>query len=206
MAYQELTPEFGKWNKVGDITGQGLVGTPLKAPLTTYERIYVIPLLTISMGKGTGIVTSVPSDSPDDWAALRDFQTKSGIREKYNVKEEWVNGFDPIPIVQIPGFGPMAAVQLVEEFKIQSQKDTAKLKEAKEKVYSKGFYMGNMTIGDCIGKSVQEAKPIVRQMMMDNGQALPYHEPESLVKSRSGDECIVALCDQWFLKYGEEEW
>jgi leucyl-tRNA synthetase len=27
---------------------------------------------TISMNKGTGIVTSVPSDSPDDWAALRD--------------------------------------------------------------------------------------------------------------------------------------
>jgi leucyl-tRNA synthetase len=27
---------------------------------------------TISMNKGTGIVTSVPSDSPDDYAMLRD--------------------------------------------------------------------------------------------------------------------------------------
>jgi len=24
--------------------------------------------------------------------------------------------------------------------------------------------------------------------------------------SRSGDECVVALCDQWFLDYGEEQW
>jgi leucyl-tRNA synthetase len=24
--------------------------------------------------------------------------------------------------------------------------------------------------------------------------------------SRSGDECIVALCDQWYLDYGEAEW
>jgi len=30
-------------------------------------------MLTISMTKGTGIVTSVPSDAPDDWACLRDF-------------------------------------------------------------------------------------------------------------------------------------
>jgi leucyl-tRNA synthetase len=46
-------------------------------------------MLTISMKKGTGIVTSVPSDAPDDWAALRDFQTKENLRKKYNVKEEW---------------------------------------------------------------------------------------------------------------------
>ena len=24
--------------------------------------------------------------------------------------------------------------------------------------------------------------------------------------SRSGDECVVALCDQWYLVYGEESW
>lgn len=24
--------------------------------------------------------------------------------------------------------------------------------------------------------------------------------------SRSGDECVVALCDQWFLDYGNQEW
>ena len=42
--------------------------------------------------------------------------------------------------------------------------------------------------------------------MLDNKLAAAYWEPESLVKSRSGDECVVALCDQWFLKYGEEQW
>ena len=24
--------------------------------------------------------------------------------------------------------------------------------------------------------------------------------------SRSGDQCVVALTDQWYLVYGEEEW
>lgn len=73
MSYQGLTKEEGKWIKVADVKGEELVGTPLHAPLAKYEKVYAIPLLTISMGKGTGVVTSVPSDAPDDWAALKDF-------------------------------------------------------------------------------------------------------------------------------------
>jgi leucyl-tRNA synthetase len=56
------------------INSQDLIGTPLKAPLSTFEKVYALPMLTISMNKGTGIVTSVPSDAPDDWAALRDLK------------------------------------------------------------------------------------------------------------------------------------
>ena len=53
---------------------------------------------------------------------------------------------------------------------------------------------------------VQEAKPIIKKYMLDNGLAAPYYEPENEVISRTGDECVVALCDQWFLTYGEEHW
>ena len=140
MSYQGLTKEEGKWTKVADVVGSELVGTPLKAPLAKYEKVYAIPLLTISMGKGTGVVTSVPSDAPDDWAALKDFQTKQGMRDHYKVKEEWVAGFDPVPIIEIPDYGNLSAVKLCEDNKIQSQKDIGKLKEIKEVVYTKGFY------------------------------------------------------------------
>ena len=37
-----------------------LLGLPLSAPNATYDKVYTLPLLTISMGKGTGVVTSVP--------------------------------------------------------------------------------------------------------------------------------------------------
>ena len=60
-------------DKIHDVTGKDLIGCPLSAPLTRYKRVYAIPMKTISMEKGTGIVTSVPSDAPDDWATLRDF-------------------------------------------------------------------------------------------------------------------------------------
>jgi len=33
-----------------------------------------------------------------------------------------------------------------------------------------------------------------------------HAEPEKEVMSRSGDECVVALTDQWYLDYGEPAW
>lgn len=57
-----------------------LIGIPLKAPLTPYSSIYVLPMPTISMDKCTGVVTSVPSDSPDDWIMQKDLQDKEKLR------------------------------------------------------------------------------------------------------------------------------
>ena len=71
------------------VQGQALIGVPLSAPRAPHETLFVLPLLTISMTKGTGIVTSVPSDSPDDFAALRDLKQKPALRAKYGVKDEW---------------------------------------------------------------------------------------------------------------------
>lgn len=46
----------------------------------------------------------------------------------------------------------------------------------------------------------------MRQSLIDRGDAIAYFEPENTVMSRSGDECIVALTDQWYLSYGESTW
>jgi leucyl-tRNA synthetase len=80
MAYQDLALERGRTQGVGSWTGEQLLGLPLSAPYATYDTVYTLPLMTISMGKGTGVVTSVPSDAPDDWAALRDLQEKPKVR------------------------------------------------------------------------------------------------------------------------------
>lgn len=45
-------------------------------------------MINISMGKGTGVVTSVPSDAPDDYAVLMDLVKKQPLREKYGLKDE----------------------------------------------------------------------------------------------------------------------
>ena len=67
-----MTAEFGKIYKLKEVAGKQLLGAALKAPLTPLETVYALPMLTISMRKGTGVVTSVPTDAPDDYATLRD--------------------------------------------------------------------------------------------------------------------------------------
>lgn len=100
----------------------------------------------------------------------------------------------------------MTAPALVQQMKIQSQKDLKQLAEAKEIAYKEGFYNGTMLVGEFKGLSVQDAKPKVRTAMINDGLAFAYAEPESFVLSRSADECVVALMDQWYLDYGEESW
>ena len=208
MAFQEIIDHDGS-NFVKPlliVKGKQLIGIKCKAPLTKYPFVYTLPMPSISMKKGTGVVTSVPSDSPDDYAMLRDLKNKKGLREKLEVQEEWVKEFEPIPIIEIPGIGNMAAEYACEKEKVQSHKDADKLKEAKEFAYKKGFYEGKMIIGVGEGMKVEDAKPLVKDHMIQNNDALSYSEPESPVISRQGEECVVALVDQWMFKYGEDNW
>mgnify|MGYP001091481006 CR=1 FL=1 len=43
---------------------------------------------------------------------------------------------------------------------------------------------------------VQDAKSRVRDDLIEPSCAMAYAEPEKEVRSRSGDVCVVALCDQ----------
>ena len=87
--------------------------------------------------------------------------------------------------------------------KINSPKDAKQLAEAKDLAYKEGFYQGEMLIGDFKGKSVQEAKNLVKQSLVDAGDAFDYAEPDGLVISRSADTCVVAYLDQWYMDYGK---
>jgi len=206
LAHQGFALEWGKLICLAKLKGSQLIGTAVQAPMAQYECVYVLPLVTISMGKGTGVVTSVPSDAPDDYMALKELKQKPLWREKFGVAEYMVNPFEIIPIIDIPGLGTSAAATLCEEKEVKSLKDKENLVAIKELVYTKGFYEGILIVGECQGMKVFEAKPIIRQKLIEAGEALPYFEPESLVISRSGDECIVAFTNQWYLSYGENQW
>ena len=118
---------------------------------------------------------------------------------------KWLD-FAPVPVIKTTKYGDLTAVEVCKELKVQSPKDANALADAKEIAYKEGFYGGTMIIGDFKGESVQDAKPKVRAQLIERGLAVAYAEPENSVVSRSADECVVALMDQWYMDYGESGW
>ncbi|GJQ09061.1 hypothetical protein GpartN1_g852.t1 [Galdieria partita] len=207
MAFQGFDGgEFGQPKEILQLKGEQLIGWSLKCPECAFEKIYILPMFNVSTQKGTGIVMSVPSDSPDDYRALLDLKEKAGLREKFHLKNEWVFPFEPVSVVDVPTFGDMSAKVACEKFHVRSQNDVEALKKAKDLVYLKGFYEGKLLKGPYAGELVQEAKAKIKSYLLSQNKAIVYCEPEFPVISRSGDECVVALVDQWYLDYGECSW
>ncbi|EKM52613.1 uncharacterized protein PHACADRAFT_261160 [Phanerochaete carnosa HHB-10118-sp] len=202
MAFQGIFATRGEVHQLLELDGSKLIGTKIHAPFAINPEVYVLPMETVLATKGTGVVTSVPSDSPDDYATLMDLRKKA---EYYKIDASWA-AIDPIPVISTPTYGDMTAPSLVKSLKINSPKDAKPLAEAKEIAYKEGFYNGTMLVGEFKGEPVQEAKNKVRESMIVQNLAIAYAEPEGLVISRSADECVVALMDQWYLDYGESSW
>ncbi|KZZ97013.1 leucyl-tRNA synthetase, cytoplasmic [Ascosphaera apis ARSEF 7405] len=187
---------------VAEALGSTFVGTLVHAPLSQLtEGIRILPMETVSASKGTGVVTSVPSDSPDDYATVMDLLKKP---EFYGIKKEWVD-VEIIPVIETPTYGKLTAPELVKQMKINSPKDADQLAKAKEIAYKEGFYEGTMIVGDFAGEKVQTVKDKVRKLLLDTKQAFPFADPSGKVVSRSGDDCVVAYLGQWFINYGEND-
>ncbi|KAF2866189.1 hypothetical protein BDV95DRAFT_623278 [Massariosphaeria phaeospora] len=203
MSYQPgIFPTWGEHPQVACFSGKDVIGTVVDAPLSIHTNgVRILPMETVKDTKGTAVVTCVPSDSPDDYATIIDLAKKA---EYYGIKKEWVE-LEMLPIIDTPSYGNLTAKKLVEDLKIQSPKDTKKLEEAKEKAYKEGFYKGTMVYGEFKGQRVEDAKNLVRKKLIDSGDAFNYAEPDGKVMSRSGDDCVVALLDQWFMNYGTTE-
>ena len=67
-------------------------------------------------------------------------------------------------------------------------------------------FSGVMLVGDYKNQPVGQMRKQLQSDMVKNKQLVIYMEPEKQVISRSGDECVVALCDQWYLDYGDSDW
>jgi len=218
QSYQNVdyAEKWGETNCLLELKGWDILGIPLSAPRAPYDTVYTLPLLSISMGKGTGVVTSVPSDAPDDYVALKELQAKPEFRAKFNLTDEMVMPYHVVPIINITvpatdkgedGWSSDQAAEFwSEKLGIKTAGERQKLDEAKRKTYNTGFTFGVMLVGKYKGEKVNVAKTKEKLDMVDAGEALIYNEPEGFVKSRTGEECVVAMTDQWYLRYGEEEW
>ncbi|BGP18709.1 hypothetical protein JCM10213_009187 [Rhodosporidiobolus nylandii] len=202
MAYQGLLRTEDKVEKIGTVTGAELLGTKVHPARSAHKEVYVVPMDTIKDTKGTAVVICMPADSPDDYITWLDLRKKP---EFYNIEPEWVQA-EPVPVLETATYGNLTAKAIVEQMKINSPKDVKQLAEAKEIAYKEGFYGGKMIVDDWAGQRVEDVKIKIRDSLIADDAAFVYSEPENPVMSRSADVCVVALCDQWYLDYGEAGW
>lgn len=192
---------------VGTAKGTEFIGKFVIAPGIKKE-IIVLPSKFVELDVASGIVTSVPSDAPYDWMALRDLQKDYDLMAKYKLNPETIQKIEPIPIIQTKEFGDMAALKICEKMNLENQND-AKLEEATQIVYKAGFHTGTMNenCGKYSGMKVIEAKEAMKQELLKNNEAELFYETSRKAACRCGGNVVVAnIKDQWFIDFNSPGW
>lgn len=189
---------------VRSLKGENMVGE-LCTNKITGEKVPILPAIFVKPGTGTGIVMSVPSHAPYDYAALKDVQDNP---RKYGVTSTLVRDIEPISLIEVPGYGAHPAIEIVEKMGISCQEDP-RLEGATKEIYKKEFHTGtlNQNTEKYVGLNVFEAKEkIVSDFIGENKAAIFYELSEDVI-CRCLTKCIVkVVSDQWFLRYSDVKW
>ena len=178
------------------VPGSSLLNKFVMAPGIGKE-IPILPSKFPDPKRGSGIVTSVPSDAPYDWMALLDLQ-----------KEGKAKDIVPIPIITTKEYGDLTAVKICEKMGIKDQNDP-RLEEATKIAYKAGFHTGIMkeNCGAYAGMKVAIAKEKVKEDLIRQGKADIMYDTSRKAVCRCGGDVIVALIkDQWFLDFNAPGW
>lgn len=208
LAAMKLGEQGHRVEVLGEVRGRDLVGRDVLAP-GVEQMVPILPSKFLDQNRGTGIVTSVPSDAPDDWMAVQDLQRDAAQIRAFGLDAATIAGIRPIPIIRSEGWGPLPAVEICERMGIASQMDREKLQAAKEEIYRTGYYTGVMTeaAGPYVGVRVEEAKDRIKADLIAAGRASTMWEPAEEVVCRCATPAIVKIVDnQWFLRYGDPGW
>ncbi len=208
-AITKLRKQGHKAIHVTEHSGHKFIGKTCTSPIEDRD-ILILPADFVDPENATGVVYSVPSHAPFDWAALRDFQGDAKRIRSYNLGTYATRSIKPISIIAIEGYGDHPAIEIVEQLKITSQKEVEKLEEATETLYKAEFYGGIMkdNCGPFAGRRINEVKEEVIAHLEERNRAFRFYQPDRKpVICRCGTDVLVAvLPDQWFINYGNPEW
>ena len=189
---------------VGKVPGKEMIGWMCEAPMI-HREIPVFPASFVNPDVGTGLVTSVPSDAPDDWISLEAIKKNPEMITKYGLSKEILDKAVPISIIEMKGYGEFPAKDIIDKLGIKEPGDP-KLLDAKHIVYKDGFHTGKMKdiCGSFAGLRVQEAQEKMKQAMIDSGEADVFYDLTEEVICRCGARVhIKRIDDQWFINYAD---
>ena len=206
-AHYNLSNQIKDLNIIEDIDPNELIGKMATNPFTG-DEIPVFPASFVSASYGSGVVFSEPADAPADYIALQDLKKNEELISKYNLAGI-VENVEPIPVCTLKGYGEIPAADIIERLGITDQNDE-KLHEATNELYKQQHSKGKIidSIPDFGGMKVRFAREELKEKLISENMAtIMYDFAERPVVCRCGNNCVVKIMDdQWFMKYGDEEW
>ncbi len=206
-AHYNLSNQIKDLDIIEEIDPNDLIGKLATNPFTG-DELPIFPASFVSASYGSGVVFSEPADAPADYIALQDLKNNDELIAKYHL-EGIVDNVEPIPVCTLKGYGEIPAADIIERLGITDQNDE-KLHEATNELYKAQHSKGKIidSIPGFGGMKVRFAREELKEKLIaDNMATIMYDFAERPVVCRCGNNCVVKIMDdQWFMKYGNEEW
>jgi len=206
-AHYNLSNQIKDLDIIEEIDPNDLIGKMATNPFTG-DELPIFPASFVSASYGSGVVFSEPADAPADYIALQDLKNNDELIAKYHL-EGIVENVEPIPVCALKGYGEIPAADIIERLGITDQNDE-KLHEATNELYKAQHSKGKIidSIPGFGGMKVRFAREELKEKLIaDNMATIMYDFAERPVVCRCGNNCVVKIMDdQWFMKYGNEEW
>ena len=206
-AHYNLLNQIKDLEIISEINPNDLIGKMATNPFTG-DELPIFPASFVSASYGSGVVFSEPADAPADYIALQDLKNNDELIAKYDLSGI-IENVEPIPVCTLKGYGEIPAADIIERLGITDQNDE-KLHEATNELYKQQHSKGRIieSIPDFGGMKVRFAREELKEKLInDNMATIMYDFAERPVVCRCGNNCVVKIMDdQWFMKYGNEEW
>ncbi|MFB6165793.1 MAG: class I tRNA ligase family protein, partial [Haloarculaceae archaeon] len=188
------------------LSGADLVGTTVTNPITG-EEVLILPATFVDTDNATGVVMSVPAHSPDDYVALQEAKADDERMREYGIDPADVDAIEPIPILDVEGYGDVPARTAVEDAGIESSTDPA-LEDVTADLYQAEFTAGVMheEYGEFAGETVEDVRERFRAHYAEAGAFDELYEFTEDVVCRCGGDVEVAKQETWFLRYDDDAW
>ena len=189
------------------VAGADLVGERVTNPVTG-ERIVVLPAAFVDPDNATGVVMSVPAHSPDDYLALQEAKADADrIESEYGVDAETVRAIDPVPILEIEGYGEIPARDAVERAGVELT-DDPELHAVTEELYQDEFLNGRLLDGhgEFAGGVIENVRDDFRAHHREAGNFGTMYEYTEEVVCRCGGDVEVSVQNTWFIRYNDPDW
>ncbi len=200
----------------GEINASDLLAKKAINPLTK-EEIPILPGFFVKLDVGTGIVMSVPTHAPFDYAALErlkhenypvqpiqfkkviDVEKSGGIGKSLDQKDKKGTVSHP----EIP------ALAYLELLNINPDSVDDMLEMATKAIYKEESHHGIMLVGAYSGKPEVVARDGLKNDLVKSNDAFKIYtlSNDEPVICRCGFKVIVKIVsDQWFINYGDKRW